>query len=57
MGRIAFIIDQLKEARRIAADNPDAQMIVYLLDIAIVEAEEEQRRREDNGPSPTASLL
>ncbi|MBY5804056.1 hypothetical protein HFN52_10650 [Rhizobium leguminosarum] len=52
MDRIAFIIKQLKEARRLAADNPEGQMIVYLLDIAIVEAEEEQRRREDNGPSP-----
>ncbi|MBY5763660.1 hypothetical protein HFO06_11225 [Rhizobium leguminosarum] len=52
MGCIAFIIDKLKEARHIAADNPDGEMIVYLLDIAIVEAEEEQRRREDNGPSP-----
>ncbi|MGO7560570.1 hypothetical protein ACC754_14090 [Rhizobium johnstonii] len=52
MDRIAFIMMQLKEARRIAADNQNGQMVVYLLDIAIVEAEEEQRRREDNGPSP-----
>ncbi|UFW80048.1 hypothetical protein [Rhizobium sp. SU303] len=47
MDRIPFIIEQLKEARHIAADNPGGEMVVYLLDIAIVEAEEEQRRRSD----------
>ena len=45
MDRIGFIIEQLKEARRIAADDPRGQMVVYLLDLAIVEAEEELRHR------------
>lgn len=47
MDRIPFIIEQLKEARRIADDHTDGQMIVYLLDMAIVEAEEEQCRRSE----------
>ncbi|WP_283196635.1 hypothetical protein [Rhizobium sp. BT04] len=48
MDRIAFIIDQLKEARRIVAGRPDSEMVVYLLDLAIVEAEEEHRRRSED---------
>ena len=51
--RLTLIIEQLKEARRIAAENPAGEMVAYLIDMAIVEAEEEQCHRqgdEENSP-------
>lgn len=39
---ISFLIDQLAAARALAENDSRRQMLVYLLDLAIVEAEEER---------------
>ena len=53
--RISIIIKQLEEARRIAADNQSGEMVTYLIDLAIAEAEDERRQRSSDDEATSAS--